>query len=203
VGAADASRCPFDRIYVRGGTSGKCSPRHALCAKVSGSGLGAGTNLEQLFAAGWSACYLSAMKSVAGKTKVTLPADVAIDVEVDLGTTGGDYGLAARLNISLPGSGSMRGWREVRRRRSRKPRTGHRRRDCRRAAVRVRQSGWRRRSGRGCTGRPYWRLNSSSPVGGRRDEGRAEAEGTAIARLLIERFSEPKMPSRRRVTGQP
>jgi osmotically inducible protein OsmC len=43
------------------------------------------------------------MKVVAGKTKVTLPADVAIDAEVDLGTTGGDYGLAARLNVSLPG----------------------------------------------------------------------------------------------------
>ena len=40
------------------------------------------------------------------------------------------------------------------------------------------------------------------PVGGPRDQGRAEAEGTAIARLLIERFSEPKTPSRRRVTGQ-
>ncbi len=40
------------------------------------------------------------------------------------------------------------------------------------------------------------------PVGGPRDEGRAEAEGTAIARLLIERFSEPKRPSRRRVTGR-
>ena len=41
------------------------------------------------------------------------------------------------------------------------------------------------------------------PVGGPREEGRAEAEGTAIARLLIERFSEPKGPSRRRVTGRP
>ena len=40
------------------------------------------------------------------------------------------------------------------------------------------------------------------PVGGPRDEGRAEAEGTAIARLLIERFSEPKRPSRRRLTGR-
>jgi lipoyl-dependent peroxiredoxin len=69
----------------------------------SPGGLGAGTNPEQLFAAGWSACFLSAMKVVAGKTKVTLPADVAIDAEVDLGTTGGDYGLAARLNVSQPG----------------------------------------------------------------------------------------------------
>jgi osmotically inducible protein OsmC len=64
---------------------------------------GAGTNPEQLFAAGWSACFLSAMKLEAGKMKITLPAGTAIDAEVDLGTTGGAYGLAARLNVSLPG----------------------------------------------------------------------------------------------------
>jgi osmotically inducible protein OsmC len=63
----------------------------------------AGTNPEQLFAAGWSACFLSAMKAVAAKTKVAVPADAAIDAEVDLGLTRGAYGLAARLNIHLPG----------------------------------------------------------------------------------------------------
>jgi Ohr subfamily peroxiredoxin len=70
---------------------------------ASPGGPGGGTNPEQLFAAGWSACFLSAMKLVAGKKKMPLPADAAIDAEVDLGTTGGVYGLAARLNISLPG----------------------------------------------------------------------------------------------------
>jgi osmotically inducible protein OsmC len=64
---------------------------------------GAGTNPEQLFAAGWSACFLSAIKIVAGKMKVALPADPAIDAEVDLGTAHGVFGLAARLNVSLPG----------------------------------------------------------------------------------------------------
>jgi lipoyl-dependent peroxiredoxin len=64
---------------------------------------GSGTNPEQLFAAGWSACFLSAIKLVAHKMKVTLPPDVAIDAEVDLGPADGSYGLAARLNISLPG----------------------------------------------------------------------------------------------------
>jgi osmotically inducible protein OsmC len=64
---------------------------------------GTGTNPEQLFAAGWSACFLSAMKIVAAEMKVRLPADAAIDAEVDLGTTGGDYFLQARLNVSLPG----------------------------------------------------------------------------------------------------
>ena len=64
---------------------------------------GTGTNPEQLFAAGWSACFLSATKVVAGKRKIALPAEVAIDAEVDLGTTRSGLGLAARLNVSLPG----------------------------------------------------------------------------------------------------
>ena len=62
-----------------------------------------GTNPEQLLAVGWSACYLSAIKIVAAKMKVTLPADLAVDAQVDLGTTRGDYFLQARLNVSLPG----------------------------------------------------------------------------------------------------
>src|ERR1700727_1919210 len=64
---------------------------------------GAGTNPEQLFAVGWSACYLSALKIVAAGMTVRLPADVAIDTEVDLGTTSGGYFLQARLNVILPG----------------------------------------------------------------------------------------------------
>src|SRR5258705_3153645 len=64
---------------------------------------GTGTNPEQLFAVGWSACFLSAIKVVAARMKVKLPADLAIDPEVDLGTTGGGYLLQARLNVSLPG----------------------------------------------------------------------------------------------------
>ena len=64
---------------------------------------GTGTNPEQLFAVGWSACFLSALKIVAARMKVNLPADVAIDPEVDLGTTGGGYFLQARLNVILPG----------------------------------------------------------------------------------------------------
>jgi osmotically inducible protein OsmC len=64
---------------------------------------GTGTNPEQLFAAGWSACFLSAMKIAAQKMRVTLPDDVAIDAEVDVGPDHGAYGLAVRLNLSLPG----------------------------------------------------------------------------------------------------
>ena len=64
---------------------------------------GTGTNPEQLFAVGSPACFLSAIKIVAGKKKLTLPADVGIDVEVDLGVSHGVHSLAARLNVSLPG----------------------------------------------------------------------------------------------------
>ena len=74
-----------------------------LDVKISSpGGPGAGTNPEQLFAAGWSTCFLSAIKLVAGKKRISLPADVAIDAEIDLGTTHGAFGLAARLNVSLP-----------------------------------------------------------------------------------------------------
>ena len=62
-----------------------------------------GTNPEQLFAAGWSACFESAMGLAARKSKITLPADLAIDAEVDLNLTDGAYFLRARLNVSLPG----------------------------------------------------------------------------------------------------
>ena len=64
---------------------------------------GVGTNPEQLFAAGWSACFLSAIGLVASQKKVALPADRSIDAEVDLGTNTGGFALRARLNVSLPG----------------------------------------------------------------------------------------------------
>src|SRR5262245_58115350 len=69
----------------------------------SPGGPGNGTNPEQLFAAGWSACFIGAMKVAAGKMKVSLPPETAIDAEVDLGLSEGNYTLAARLNVSLPG----------------------------------------------------------------------------------------------------
>ncbi len=62
-----------------------------------------GTNPEQLFAVGWSACFLSAMKGVAAKKKIVLPPDVAVDIEIDLGKADGGFLLQARLNVSLPG----------------------------------------------------------------------------------------------------
>jgi Ohr subfamily peroxiredoxin len=66
-------------------------------------GAGSGTNPEQLFAAGWSACFESAMGVVAQKRKIALPSDVAVDAEVDLNLKDGGYFLRARLNVSVPG----------------------------------------------------------------------------------------------------
>lgn len=64
---------------------------------------GAGTNPEQLFAAGWSACYIGALGLAAKQLGVALPKDTLVDAEVDLGTTGGAYFLQARLFVHLPG----------------------------------------------------------------------------------------------------
>ena len=63
----------------------------------------AGTNPEQLFAAGWSACFEGALMLAAQKKKIKLPTDVAIDAEVDLHLNNGEYFLSARLNVSIPG----------------------------------------------------------------------------------------------------
>jgi Ohr subfamily peroxiredoxin len=85
-----------------GGTSrsddGKLDIRHSLPG-IKGNG----TNPEQLFAAGWSACFDGALGLAARKFKVELPTDVAIDAEVDLCLEGDAYFLRARLNVSLPG----------------------------------------------------------------------------------------------------
>jgi len=64
---------------------------------------GTGTNPEQLFAAGWSACFIGAMGLAAKEHHVTLPADAAVDAEVDLGMGADGYALQARLAVSLPG----------------------------------------------------------------------------------------------------
>jgi Ohr subfamily peroxiredoxin len=85
-----------------GGASRASDGRLDVKLSVPG-GPGNGTNPEQLFAVGWSACFLSAIKVVASKMKVKLPADVAIDPEVELYTGSDGYFLKARLNVSLPG----------------------------------------------------------------------------------------------------
>ncbi|MDB5954134.1 organic hydroperoxide resistance protein [Ramlibacter sp.] len=69
----------------------------------SPGGAGNGTNPEQLFGVGYSACFLGAMKAVAPKVGVTVPPETAIDAEVDLGPTSLGFGIAVRLKITVPG----------------------------------------------------------------------------------------------------
>ena len=85
-----------------GGASRTSDGRLDVQLSVPG-GPGHGTNPEQLFAVGWSACFLSAIKHIASQMKVNLPAEVAIDPEVELRSGSDGYFLKARLNVSLPG----------------------------------------------------------------------------------------------------
>jgi len=85
-----------------GGLSRSADGRLDLRLSSPGAG-GSGTNPEQLFAAGWSACFEGAMALAAGEMKVDLPADLAIDAEIDLVLEDGAYFLRARLDVSVPG----------------------------------------------------------------------------------------------------
>jgi len=75
----------------------KLSPPKAM------GGAGTATNPEQLFAAGYSACFMGALKHVAGMKKLAVPADASIDASIDIGPIPAGFGIAARLAISLPG----------------------------------------------------------------------------------------------------
>lgn len=70
--------------------------------EMGGSGAG-GTNPEQLFAAGYSACFLGAMKHVAGTKKVSLPADTSITADVGIGPIPAGFGIEVKLAITVPG----------------------------------------------------------------------------------------------------
>ena len=69
----------------------------------SPGGPGNGTNPEQLFGVGYSASFMGAMKAVAPKLAMTVPAETAIATEVDLGPTAHGYGIAVRMKVTLPG----------------------------------------------------------------------------------------------------
>lgn len=85
-----------------GGTSRTSDGR--LNVKLSRpDGPGEGTNPEQLFAVGWSSCFLSALKLEAATRRIRLPVEVAVDAEVDLCSSDEGYTLQARLKVSLPG----------------------------------------------------------------------------------------------------
>ncbi|WP_166377493.1 organic hydroperoxide resistance protein [Pseudoalteromonas sp. Z9A4] len=62
---------------------------------------GQGTNPEQLFAAGYAACFIGALKFVAGSEKIDLPSDTHIDSQVSIGAIEGGFGIAVKLAVSL------------------------------------------------------------------------------------------------------
>lgn len=70
--------------------------------ELGGAG-GDGTNPEQLFAAGYSACFIGALKFVAGREKIALPADASIEGDVGIGQIPNGFGIEVELKISLPG----------------------------------------------------------------------------------------------------
>lgn len=85
-----------------GGSSRSSDGRLNIKLSVPGTP-GTGTNPEQLFAAGWSACFEGAMGLVARQMKIAMPAGTAIDAEVDLKLADSGYSLGVRFNVSLPG----------------------------------------------------------------------------------------------------
>ena len=93
------------KTHTTGGREGASqSSDDQLNIKLSSPGTSRpGTNPEQLFAAGWSACFIGAMGIAASKLAIKLPAATAVDAEVDLCVTEGEYSLQARLNVNLPG----------------------------------------------------------------------------------------------------
>lgn len=92
-------------VHVIGGREGSArSSDGRLNLMLSSPGTdGAGTNPEQLFAAGWSACFEGAMGIAARARGMTLPDDLAIDAQVELRQGDDGYSLAARLNVHVPG----------------------------------------------------------------------------------------------------
>lgn len=93
------------KVHTTGGRSGESiSSDGHLNVKLSVPGTaGTGTNPEQMFAAGWSACFIGAMEIAAKALQIELPPGTADDVEVDLCFSNGGYFLKARHTITLPG----------------------------------------------------------------------------------------------------
>jgi osmotically inducible protein OsmC len=93
------------KVHTTGGRNGAAHSsdgRLDITLTVPGTP-GSGTNPEQLFGAGWSACFIGAMQLAASKMKVHFPTETADDIEVDLCLSDAGYFLRVRHKISLPG----------------------------------------------------------------------------------------------------
>jgi len=95
--AGRTSRGHNGNVDIELSSPGNATPAHVL------TGVQPHPKAEQLFAGAWSACYIAAVGLAAQQMKVTLPVDTAVDIEVDLGQTGADYFLQARLTLRVPG----------------------------------------------------------------------------------------------------
>ena len=96
------------RTHTTGGRDGAArSDDGRLDVKLSPppglGGKGDATNPEQLFGAGYSACFMGALKHVAGMKKVAVPADASIEASVDIGPISQGFGIAVQMTINLPG----------------------------------------------------------------------------------------------------
>jgi Ohr subfamily peroxiredoxin len=98
------------KATATGGRDGKASTADGTFAvtlatpKELGGAGGAGNNPEQLFAAGYSACFIGAMKFVGGQEKIKVPADATVTAEVGIGPRAeGGFGLTVSLDVALPG----------------------------------------------------------------------------------------------------
>ena len=80
---------------------GKLQVKLAVPKEMGGNG--DGTNPEQLFAAGYSACFIGAMKAVGGKMKLSVPADTSITADVGIGPIPAGFSIQVTLNITIPG----------------------------------------------------------------------------------------------------
>lgn len=91
--------------HTTGGREGRGHSQDGrLDLKLSPPGApGTGTNPEQLFAVGWSACFIGALRHACNARKIGFPADTAVDAQVDLGHGEQGFFLQARLAVSLPG----------------------------------------------------------------------------------------------------
>ena len=96
------------QVHTTGGRDGRAVSDDKLldvplALPPSMGGKGSATNPEQLFAAGYSACYMGALRFHFGARKLAFPADACVDAQVDVGPAGAGFGLAVRMKISLPG----------------------------------------------------------------------------------------------------
>ncbi|KQN50259.1 peroxiredoxin [Pseudomonas sp. Leaf48] len=95
--AGNTSRGHNGNLDIELSSPGSTTAAHVL------TGVQPHPKAEQLFAGAWSACYIAAVGLAAQQLKVTLPSDTAVDIEVDLGQTGEQYFLQARLTLRVPG----------------------------------------------------------------------------------------------------